>query len=237
MGATSFHLSVGVVPPSIELYQTRKTEDLYFKNDKILWQKQTAIFWGVNDQGNLTEDLVNKLSLQRGICIFRRKENYVDVYYIASTKNTTSNIYDLYLNNPQTIFRLIDFFQEAIAPKLPLAHKDFFLPYMDGCRLKLPGISHDSSTKDLQDFYAATNLKKYSLDNESQKFSLSLRELQCLHLIAHGYTSKDIANELGLSYRTVEHYLVNIRNKVECTDKTELIKVYRQNDIARWFQV
>lgn len=231
-----FHLSIGVVPPQVELYLTRKTADLYFRNPLILTQKQTTVFWDLYESDTLASDMLHKLGLQQGICIFLRKKNYVDVFYVASTKKMVPNIYDLYLNNSQSIMRLVGFFQEIVLPQLPLTNKDFFLPYMDGCVFKLP-LSKEKSPEDLKGFYDATKLKKFTLHREDQKLSLSLRELQCLHLLSKGFTSKDIANALQISYRTVEHYLSNIRLKAHCEDKAELIEIYRKNDIARWFDI
>ena len=51
---------------------------------------------------------------------------------------------------------------------------------------------------------------------------LSLRESQCLDILATGKTAKEIAAEIGLSHRTVEHYLENIRNKLGVGNKHEL---------------
>ena len=230
-----FHLSVGVVPPMVELYRKRKTEDLYFRKESILLQKQTIVFWDLHEEETLSNDMLNKLGLQQGICVFRRKDNYVDVFYIASTKKNGTNIYELYLTNPQSIMRLIGFFQEVILPKLPINNKDFFLPYMDGYHLKLP--SKNKDREDLKGFYDATQLKKYTLHKGEQELSLSLRELQCLYFLSKGFTSKDIANALGISYRTIEHYLSNLRNKTDCADKAELIELYQKNEVATWFDV
>ena len=52
---------------------------------------------------------------------------------------------------------------------------------------------------------------------------LSQRELQCLKLTLKGYTSKKIAQQLGISFRTVEEYLLNVRIKSGAGSKAELI--------------
>ncbi|MDR3443047.1 MAG: LuxR C-terminal-related transcriptional regulator [Legionella sp.] len=54
---------------------------------------------------------------------------------------------------------------------------------------------------------------------------LSKRELECLHLTIKGYTAKRIGRELGISHRTVEEYLVNIRIKIGASSKAELIEM------------
>lgn len=230
----AYHFSVGVVPPTAELYRTRKTEDLYFRNKAILAQKQTTVFWDLYESETLAYDMRRTLGLQQGICIFRRKQNYVDVFYISSTKNISPSVYEIYLNDLPSIMRLIAYFQEVVLPRLPLSDANFLLPYMDRCILKLPARA-EQTEQNLKGFFDATKLKKFTLHKGSQELRLSLRELQCLHFLAKGFTSKDIANILDISYRTVEHYLSNIRLKADCMDKSELIELYRKNDVAVWF--
>jgi DNA-binding NarL/FixJ family response regulator len=53
---------------------------------------------------------------------------------------------------------------------------------------------------------------------------LSLRESEILACLAKGYASKQIAQELGLSTRTVETHRQNIRRKLKLEGQSELIK-------------
>lgn len=56
---------------------------------------------------------------------------------------------------------------------------------------------------------------------------LSKREMDCFRWTLKGYTAKKIAKELGISYRTVEEYLVNIRKKTGAGSKAELLEMFR----------
>lgn len=53
---------------------------------------------------------------------------------------------------------------------------------------------------------------------------ISNREKECLLLYLQGETGNSISETLNLSPRTVESYLVNLKNKLNCHNKTELIK-------------
>jgi DNA-binding CsgD family transcriptional regulator len=53
---------------------------------------------------------------------------------------------------------------------------------------------------------------------------LSNREKECLRLCLSGETAKGIASILHLSTRTVESYFENIKIKLNCFNKTELLK-------------
>ena len=53
------------------------------------------------------------------------------------------------------------------------------------------------------------------------------RERTCLMQLIKGKTSKQIADSLKLSIRTIESYLNNIKHKLGCKTKSELIlKIY-----------
>lgn len=51
----------------------------------------------------------------------------------------------------------------------------------------------------------------------------SSREMSCLRYVVRGKTSRDIAVVLGLSVRTVEHYIDNIKSKLGVSSKSEMI--------------
>lgn len=229
-----FHISIGIESPLVALYYKRRTEDLYFNTPSILSQKQTTVIWDLHERTILTEDMTDKIGLKNGMCIFRRQKSYVDIWYVAS-RNHNSNLYQLYLNNTNAIYRLIGFFQERVLPILPMKDPKFLLPYMDGCSLIFPPMEPGGKNPILMDFYDATAVKKFTLHAQNGEINLTLREIQCLHRLSKGETSKDIAAALGLSFRTVEHYLEGLRNKTGCIDKTQLITMYQKNDVSLWF--
>ncbi len=59
--------------------------------------------------------------------------------------------------------------------------------------------------------------------------ALTKRELQCLQLTVKGFTAKKIARYLGISFRTVEEYLTNVRQKSGVNSKSELIELAIEN--------
>lgn len=54
---------------------------------------------------------------------------------------------------------------------------------------------------------------------------LSKRETQCLHYLLQGMSFKKIGLKLGLSNRTVGHYIDNIKGKFNVSSKEELIEI------------
>ncbi|MGD9152386.1 MAG: helix-turn-helix transcriptional regulator [Gammaproteobacteria bacterium] len=59
---------------------------------------------------------------------------------------------------------------------------------------------------------------------------LSKRESECVCCILRGMTTRQMANMMDLSPRTVEGYLLNIKNKLDCKDRYEIISKVLGND-------
>lgn len=53
--------------------------------------------------------------------------------------------------------------------------------------------------------------------------SMSARDLQCLHLAAHGRLAKDIAAELGISQRMAEWHLLCARRDLGANNTAEAV--------------
>lgn len=64
----------------------------------------------------------------------------------------------------------------------------------------------------------------FSLTNEKYNhYRLSKQESFCLFFLVRGNTAKLIAKKMNISFRTVESYLENIKIKLNCKNKSELI--------------
>jgi DNA-binding CsgD family transcriptional regulator len=63
------------------------------------------------------------------------------------------------------------------------------------------------------------------LDSKLNSINLSKRESECLFYTLHGYTVKMIAKVLKISPRTAEGYIDNLKNKLGCNNKKELIEL------------
>ena len=60
---------------------------------------------------------------------------------------------------------------------------------------------------------------------------LSEREKEIMRFIAHGYTSKEIANNLNISKLTVDTHRKHIQQKLEVGNMVELLKIAMQVDL------
>jgi two-component system NarL family response regulator len=62
---------------------------------------------------------------------------------------------------------------------------------------------------------------------------LTPRELTTLRLMADGKSNKDIANELGISERTVKTHLGHLFEKLAVTSRTEAVKIATRRGLVR----
>ncbi|WP_281517361.1 helix-turn-helix transcriptional regulator [Ferranicluibacter rubi] len=61
------------------------------------------------------------------------------------------------------------------------------------------------------------------MDQETEKVDLSDREIQCLNWTAAGKTSSEIADILGLSEHTVNHYLNHVAKKLDAANRVQAV--------------
>ena len=81
------------------------------------------------------------------------------------------------------------------------------------------GVSMDITAQRKQE----QDLKKAKIDFVAHKFRLTQKELECIDHLLVGKTAVEIAKALGISIRTAETHLSNIKDKLYCTSKSQLI--------------
>lgn len=62
-------------------------------------------------------------------------------------------------------------------------------------------------------------------------YELTDRELEVIQLLANGYTSKEIANELNIDRNTVETYKDRIKSKLDCKSAIEIVVFAYKNKL------
>lgn len=63
-------------------------------------------------------------------------------------------------------------------------------------------------------------------------YEITKRELECVRLFMMSKTAREIAKELHLSVRTIEHRLDSIKGKLGCRTKSELLsRLQRMHDV------
>jgi DNA-binding NarL/FixJ family response regulator len=70
-----------------------------------------------------------------------------------------------------------------------------------------------------------------TMQEESTLERLTLREVEVLKLIVQGYTNKQVAEELGISIRTVEGHRANLTDKLAIRSRVDLLRYARDHHL------
>lgn len=184
-------------------------------------KKPRLIFWGEYHQTKIDpifEEILKdaiEYGIGPGCTLINPGPNYLDFLDFAPSLNDSSVLNRfLYLINYLNHF---SFFMSKEIDKIILKNSDklinienFFLntndifyKYNQEILDHSPTLTHESVTK-------------------SNK--LTPRERSILQLLLLGKLNKQIAFELNLSVRTVESYLINLKNKFGCSSKNQLLQ-------------
>ncbi len=63
--------------------------------------------------------------------------------------------------------------------------------------------------------------EEIGFENKFQQ--LTMQQQKCVDLLLRGYSPRQIASEMQLTYKTIEHYLAHVRAKFQCKTTRELI--------------
>lgn len=67
-------------------------------------------------------------------------------------------------------------------------------------------------------------LEDYTIPQDNQPY-LTAKQLNCLFYLVLGMSHKEIASQLNLAPKTIEHHFEKIKIKLQCKSRAELIKV------------
>lgn len=157
------------------------------------------------------------------LVIFKKEKNAVHKF-LFNTKKWDSSIIHFYLNNLETLECFCDYFLKE------------WQSYLEECEKYTINIAQIIGPN----FYKNCNLEFQSEEiRRKESFlkeigaipkdfklppSFSNQEKICLEWLAQGRTLKETAQLMSLSHRTVEYYFENIKNKMNCMTKSEVLE-------------
>lgn len=162
-------------------------------------------------------------------------------FYHYATDLKGEGINQVYLSNLDLLKKFIIYFNEKVhkSKLLSVAYHDKF-----SLDLKPIGFSmhENNELEDLKEkrihFNEQLNMnsmdlpKQVILNNDTlNPLYLAPQQMRCLILLLSGKSSKEIGLKLGLSHRSVEHYIQNIRKILGCKNSKELMTSYTITNI------
>lgn len=103
-------------------------------------------------------------------------------------------------------------------------------------KVRIGGLFQDDLLKTYQrkksSIKAERIVKNYFLSEPFNHIYFTHREIECLNLLISGHSNREVSDILGLSERTVEFYIRNMREKTGTLSKTALIELMRMTQFT-----
>lgn len=151
-----------------------------------------------------------------------RHPGFYDMFvFCHRQENDTAT--NFFLNNRDSLEQFSFEFRDRISDLLksvknyPLMLPDHMLP-------NIKGLDSNEDPYDRNLDHVLNNLSK-GWTELSAMHSLSPREKECIKHLMLGQTAKTTAATMGLSPRTVEYYLENVKSKLGCEKKTDIVRL------------
>jgi DNA-binding CsgD family transcriptional regulator len=170
--------------------------------------------------------LAQEAEIQHRLCIVQHYPHYCEIFCFGSHQ-PLAKMLDFYMNNKELLEKFIIYFKESARSliKLGEANKvkmNNFIDISGETVLSRPQANYNELLKALE-------LKKYHILRPTGLVKLTRRELECLALTTQRFSAKEVAKSLKLSPRTVEEYLNNLKIKLGCQGKYDLIELAKED--------
>jgi DNA-binding CsgD family transcriptional regulator len=76
-----------------------------------------------------------------------------------------------------------------------------------------------------ENIHQLIKLSKYKINTQHGVVTLSKKEAECVLYMLKGLKSKEIAKEMELASRTVDNHIENIKNKLNCSNRSQLSSI------------
>lgn len=167
-------------------------------------------------QKTIYADLENIFDTTHGLTITRKNEQFCD-FFVFGTSKENIGIKKFYMNDIKVFDQFCDNFLQAAEDIIIDAYSS---------KVNLPYHFADNNTS-LINSHTQPQIKKYP----SLHGCLTKREYDCAHYLIQGKSSKETARALGISHRTIEEHICNMRTKFGLRNKAELIAMLCRNGL------
>jgi DNA-binding CsgD family transcriptional regulator len=214
---------IGNRPDCSEYYLDQK----HFINDPCMthpknWEVGCYLFEKVapHKQKTFIKETKNLFNLNSGIVLCKKNNKFIEFFgFVGENKKY---IEEIYLNHSNLLNSFSIYFKKEMHSVIHQMKKEPISlislkgkPFYSTISIR-PKIDQAKLKAFLNDCGLGPLLKKADL--------LSKRERQCLKSLLQGKSAKQTATDFKLSFRTIEYYFENIKNKLVCYNKNEVFK-------------
>ncbi len=188
------------------MFETHPSE---FKKKRIVWA-------GLSVHQPILEK-AREFNIDHGITFVEPQEDGCEFFFLGTSVDKPQ-VMNKYLSHIDLLERFLDYFREKAQPLIQRALKE---------KIIIPN-KFERAPKGI----ICKDLDRQAFLNLLNPQHFSTREMECIRLLTRGYTQKMIAQELGISPRTVETHLEHIKEKTDTHTKGELVKYFLKLPLA-----
>jgi LuxR family transcriptional regulator, quorum-sensing system regulator SolR len=179
---------------------------------------KTGIYlWQDISHPQVVTDARNYFNIDNLIDFVYSDKNYIESFSFGTPK-TQQAMLSFYFNNLDILQRFIDYFKTQSFDLFKQADKE---------RLLFPTHMTTNTNFNAPDFSENQRIDLLmSIRAIKKHHHLTEKELCCLKHLAYGKSIKEIASILNNSPRTIETHLSNIKAKIGCFSKSQMLDVY-----------
>ena len=181
--------------------------------------------WPKDDHSYVYVHGRDKFDSDNGITLINTSDKSVEFYFFSGPIKSQW-LHNFYLNNLDLLEKFVLYFKDAAGKLIRKAEKNrIILPKSSISVKSLENPLHAcNDVSNLRtDFLRDINFKE-PISVENGSVLLSNREREVAFNILQGKTALEIAEKLIISRKTVERHIENMKRKLHCSNKAELIK-------------
>ncbi len=152
--------------------------------------------------------------------------------YSFGVPSSVKNFTQTFLTNQDYIKQFTYYFSEKGSNLLERARKNAQLIDISAFDPQLiKNTILDSFKEKFDKFNSLPKTKRYYMHGEYDELYLTKQEYKSLRLLLRGYPFTQIASQLNISEKTAYEYITNVKTKLGCQTKSELLRRFVELDI------
>jgi len=157
---------------------------------------------------------------------FVKPYNEFTDFYFFSGSNSSTHLINLYINHTEIFEKFILYFQDRAAKIIEKANYHKIMHPRNVNNSIDYNDKYVYSQNEITNALKEMRVRKYKLKSRGvNNVVLTSRELDTIFCLIDGMTAKESATVLNLSQRTVETYFENIKLKLNCFTKSEILDI------------
>ena len=221
---TYLNLSNGPVDYQKQYFENISTQGVFFTQEAhqnaVAQNKVKYCIWPSYPNNDKQLRLLYEHNMWHGFSLYYITQDYIEFGSFTFNRNYNGNI-NFFINHLDTLAKFFSYFKLVAKDIINCADRKKLAIYPAGVSTDLfySGAIDQNEKRFYESMYSK---KEQLLHSKESNIKLSPREWQCIQGIKLGKSYKELANDLSLSYRTVESYINNIKNKTGKIYKSEI---------------